>query len=55
MSWDIALAPEKDGTLMAHRADCPYVRMLAANDVPVMTMLGCKKLPDLPFHDCLKT
>ena len=59
-SWnsqmDLALTEGPTGGAIAHRADCPQVRALAAAGQPVMTMLGCEKpLPaDVPRHSCLE-
>ena len=52
---DLALTEGPNGKAIAHRADCPQVRALAAAGQPVMTMLGCEKpLPaDVPRHACL--
>jgi hypothetical protein len=53
---DLALTEGRNGKAIAHRADCPEVRALAAAGQPVMTMLGCEKpLPaDVPRHSCLE-
>lgn len=56
MTRDYALAPQHRSTeIEAHRADCPYVRILASEGVPVMTLLDCERpLPDdIPKHHCL--
>jgi hypothetical protein len=52
---DLALTEGPTGGAIAHRADCPQVRVLADAGEPVMTMLGCEKpLPDdVPRHSCL--
>ena len=53
---DLAFAPDESGEhLVAHRADCPTVRRMAADGVFVATMLGCDGMPpaDVPRHDCL--
>jgi hypothetical protein len=55
---DLAVASTQAGKLILHRADCPLVRRLADDGVPVLTMLDCKRLPDdshrMRWHDCLK-
>jgi hypothetical protein len=54
--YDIALAEDKFGRTIVHRADCPEVRQLAADGEMVCTMWGCEGIPDdLPWHDCLKS
>jgi hypothetical protein len=57
---DLALSPPSSGGGWAilHRADCPQVRQLAADGVPVLTMLGCERMPPadnarLIWHTCL--
>jgi len=52
---NLAIAQEPDGRVMMHRADCPYLRALAEQGFPVLTMLDCQGDPDpeLPRHDCL--
>ena len=57
--YDLTLAPADTfdhHTIMLHRADCPVVRQMAADGVPICTMFGVKgPLPDdLPHHDCLR-
>jgi len=52
--FDIALTTDGEGRFLVHRADCPDVRLKAANGEPVITMLGCKVMPDLlKWHTCL--
>ena len=54
--YDLAMAPDADGTITLHTATCPVVRKIAAGGIiPVATMFGVKgPLPDdLPHHDCL--
>lgn len=54
--WDLAIAKGEDGEMMVHRANCPSVRAQAANGEPVMTMLGCRRLPSrrkVKWHECL--
>ena len=52
MTYDIALTEGRFGVI-AHVADCPQARMEAAMGYPVATLIGCKRLPELPFHSCL--
>jgi len=53
---DLAVAEETEGVLTLHRVDCPYVRKLAAEGRPVLTLFDCQNDNplDLPKHDCLK-
>jgi hypothetical protein len=53
---DIAIAPNKRGEMEAHRPDCPVVRRLADQGVPVMTMFDLARpltRQDIPWHSCL--
>jgi hypothetical protein len=54
--YNIALTTNKLGdALLMHRPDCPYARRLAAIGEPVMTLLGCERLPsDIDRHECLR-
>ena len=60
-SLDLALTPGEDGIHpMLHRADCPLVRQWAEDGIPVITMLGCARMPNvaqrgLTVHECLKS
>lgn len=53
---DYALAPDADGDVVVHRADCLDVRVAAAQGVPVVTMFQCQGTlpPDLKKHTCLE-
>ena len=53
---DIALTEGPDGEVLAHRADCPEARKMAAAGMPVATMFGIQKpLPDdVKRHSCLE-
>lgn len=55
MGVDLALTEEDDGSVLVHRANCPYARARAAAGKPVLTMIGCKEGPglDLKQHSCL--
>jgi hypothetical protein len=57
VSIDLALVHDNDtGEVMLHTANCPEARRMAANGHPVMTMLGCEKLPDVieyKWHSCI--
>jgi hypothetical protein len=52
---DVAVAQENN-ELVWHRADCPYVRMLANRGEPVLTMLEITRpIPDdAKKHSCLE-
>lgn len=54
---DIAIAQNlHTNEITLHRADCPVVRKMAEDGHPVMTMLGCKEMPDVVDyvrHSCL--
>lgn len=58
MLRDYAVAPDESGKLLLHRADCPVVRQLAADGVPVMTLFGCDpasvRKASINYCDCLK-
>ena len=43
---DLALAPDQEGRLVLHRADCLLVRAQAHAGVLVVTLLDCQKMPD---------
>jgi hypothetical protein len=52
---DFAFTVDPNGTMVAHRADCPTARQLAAEGAPVITMIGCL-LPlrdEIKRHSCL--
>jgi hypothetical protein len=55
MSIDIAMVHDNStGEVMVHKADCPVARRMAEEGHPVMTMLGCQKVPDdYKWHSCL--
>ncbi len=56
-SYDVALGPGTDPEKpLAHKIDCPYVRMQADLGEPVMTMLDCiGPLPaGIERHSCLE-
>ena len=57
MSIDLAIVHDNaTGEVTLHRADCPLVRKMAAEGHPVMTMIGCEKLPDVieyKWHSCM--
>lgn len=44
--YAIVQDPHLGYEFIVHRADCPAVRQMAADDVPVMTMFGCESLPE---------
>jgi hypothetical protein len=55
MMLNLAIADE-DGELVAHQADCPYVRKLADEGKPVATLLDVERpdqLGNLKRHSCL--
>jgi len=54
---DYTITADEDGrNMVAHRADCPLVRLLADAGKPVLTMWGCEREPpdDIPRHDCFE-
>lgn len=55
MTIDLALTTLSDGGLLVHRATCPDARAEAKAGLPVLTMLGCERMPDQlsPRHSCL--
>jgi hypothetical protein len=53
---DYALTEGPDGKVMAHKANCPIAKGMAAAGEPVITLFQCENgLPkDIPRHSCLQ-
>lgn len=52
---DYAIVADTDRKFTWHRADCPEVRLMAKQSLPVMTMMGCERTPpaEARKHSCL--
>jgi hypothetical protein len=52
--FDLVLTEGPDGTVLAHKLDCPMVQQHRMHGRPLCTMIGCElPLPkNLQWHEC---